>query len=301
MTGHTPHISVCICTYKRPIALKRLLAKLDGQDSGGLFTYSIVVADNDAVHSAEAIVREAQMSSSVVVKYCVEPIQGIARARNKVIENAEGEFVALIDDDEFPLSDWLLKLFTTCQAYNVDGVLGPVKRHFEEKPPMWLEKSRLYDRRVNPTGMAVDWREARTGNVLLKRQVFDGDAAPFRPEFKSGEDQDFFRRRIEEGRAFIWSREAEVFEVIPQARWTRTYYLRKALMQGGNAALHPDCGALSLLKSVVAVPVYTVALPFAFVAGPHRFMALLVKLCDHAGKLLAAMNITPIREEYVSE
>ena len=301
MTGNTPHISVCICTHKRPLALKRLLAKLDRQDTGGLFTYSIVIADNDAARSAEASVRDAQSSSAVALKYCVEPIQGIAQARNKVIENAEGDFVALIDDDEFPISGWLLKLFTTCQAYNVDGVLGPVKRHFEEKPPMWLEKSRIYDRRVNPTGTAVNWREARTGNVLLKRQVFEADAAPFRTEFTSGEDQDFFRRKIEEGRTFIWSREAEVFEVIPRARWARMYYIRKALMQGGNAALHPDCGTMSLLKSVVAVPLYAIALPFAFLAGSHRFMALLVKLCDHAGKLLAAMNINPIREEYVSE
>jgi succinoglycan biosynthesis protein ExoM len=298
VTGHTPHISVCICTYKRPLALKRLLVKLERQDTEGLFTYSIVVADNDEARSAEAVVHEAH---AVALKYCVEPVRGIARARNKVIENAEGDFVALIDDDEFPISDWLLKLFTACQTYDVDGVLGPVKRHFGEKPPVWLEKSRLYDRRVNPTGMAVEWREARTGNALLKRRVFDGDAAPFRPEFKSGEDQDFFRRKIEEGRAFIWSRDAEVFEVIPQARWTRRYYLRKALMQGGNSALHPDCGALSILKSVVAVPVYAVVLPFALLAGQHRFMALLVKVCDHAGKLLAAMHVNPIREEYVSD
>ncbi len=30
-------------------------------------------------------------------------------------------------------------------------------------------------------------------------------------------------------------------------------------------------------------------------------MTLLVKLCDHAGKLLQAMKINPIRDEYVSE
>ena len=39
-----PHISVCICTYKRPIPLKRLLDSLKQQETGGLFTYSVVVA-----------------------------------------------------------------------------------------------------------------------------------------------------------------------------------------------------------------------------------------------------------------
>ena len=36
------------------------------------------------------------------VKYCVEPRQNIALARNKALQNAEGDLIAFIDDDEFP-------------------------------------------------------------------------------------------------------------------------------------------------------------------------------------------------------
>jgi hypothetical protein len=35
--------------------------------------------------------------------------------------------------------------------------------------------------------------------------------------------------------------------------------------------------------------------------GQHHFMTLLVKLCDHVGKLLMFAGINPIDEEYVSE
>jgi hypothetical protein len=192
-------------------------------------------------------------------------------------------------------------MLTTCRRYNVDGVLGPVKRHFDEEPPRWLKKSSLYDRSANSTGTQVEWRDSRTGNVLLKREVVLNDSMPFRPEFRAGEDQDFFRRKIEEGRRFVWSAEAAVYEVIPPSRWTRLYYIRKALLQGSNAALQPDCGPTRIAKSMVAVPLYTLMLPLAFVAGQSRFMTLLVKLCDHSGKLLQAMKISPIREEYVSE
>jgi len=34
-----PHISVCVCTYKRPLLLERLLRELIRQDTGGLFTF----------------------------------------------------------------------------------------------------------------------------------------------------------------------------------------------------------------------------------------------------------------------
>jgi succinoglycan biosynthesis protein ExoM len=295
------HISVCVCTYKRPALLKRLLAELDRQQTDGLFTFSIVVADNDEAKSAEATIIEFCLSSVTPVKYCVQPRQNIALARNKAVENADGEYLAFIDDDEFPAPDWLLTLFNACNEYQVDGVLGPVKRHFDEVPPTWMRKSRFYDRKVNPTGMRVDWQEARTGNVLLKRQMLVGDTAPFRSEFRAGEDQDFFRRKIEEGRVFIWSAEAEAFEVVPPARWKRMYLLRKALLRGATASLQPSCGAASIAKSTIAVAFYAIALPFVLPLGQHRFMTLLVKLCDHLGKLLAILKINPMKDPYVSD
>jgi len=295
-----PHICVCVCTYKRPHALKRLLLHLDGLETGNLFTYSIVVVDNDEARSAEATVREIGASIPVPVLYDVEPRRSIALARNRAVANAHGEFLALIDDDEFPAPDWLLSLFDTCIQYGVDGVLGPVIRHFDEPPPAWFKKSGIYNRRVNPTGTAVYWKEARTGNVLLKGRVMSGET-PFRPEFRAGEDQDFFRRKIEQGFTFIWSAEAQVLEAIPPARWKRSYVLRKAALQGATAALQPNCGAVSIAKSTIAVPLYTLCLPFALLFGQHRFMALLVKIADHSGKLLMRLGINPIKEEYVSE
>jgi succinoglycan biosynthesis protein ExoM len=296
-----PHISVCICTFNRANLLKRLLLELTRQETGGLFTYSAVVADNDAAESAKATIEEIRSTSSLPVKYCVEPQRGIAATRNRVIANAEGDYVAFIDDDEFPVSNWLLTLLRTCDEYGVDGVFGPVKRHFDVTPPAWMKKSRFYERRVNPTGMSVEWPEARTGNVLLKRKILTEDQSPFRPEFKVGEDQDFFRRKMEKGYKFVWSAEAVAYEVVPPARWNRLYLMKKALLRGGCAALQPSCGTASILKSLIALPMYTVALPFAFLLGQHRLMTVLVKLCDHAGKLLALVGVHPIKTAYVSD
>src|SRR5215831_3046909 len=197
MANEKKHISVCVCTYKRSQFLKRLLEELSGQDTRGLFTYSIVVADNDHLRSAETVVSDFATASTIPISYCVEPRQNIALARNKAIENAAGDFVAFIDDDEFPTGRWLLTLFNACNAYDVDGVLGPVKRHFDEEPPGWVMKGKFYERPTYPTGLVIDWKKGRTGNVLLKKRIFAADAQPFKPEFRQGEDQDFFRRMID--------------------------------------------------------------------------------------------------------
>lgn len=301
VTDKKPHISVCICTYNRPHMLSHLLTEISRQLTADLFTFSVVVADNDQARSAEATVEKICSTFSLAAKYCVEPKRGIASARNRVVQNADGEFLAFIDDDEFPARDWLLTLFRTCNQYKVDGVFGPVKRHFEVPPPAWMRKGRFYDRRVNPTGMRVEWREARTGNVLLKRELVFGDSAPFRTEFRIGEDQDFFRRQMEKGRVFIWCAEAEAFELVPPARWNRKYLLKKALLRGASASQQPNCGLFSILKSILAVPLYAALLPFTLLGGQHHFMTILVKLCDHLGKLLAIVGLHPIKEVYVME
>jgi succinoglycan biosynthesis protein ExoM len=239
--------------------------------------------------------------STTPVCYCVEPRQNIALARNKAIEKATGEFVAFIDDDELPTSSWLLTLFKTCQAHGVDGVLGPVKPQFDQHPPAWAVRGKFYERPTYPTGFVIDWPKGRTGNVLLRRSIFDECPNPFRPEFRTGEDQDFFRRMIAKGHVFIWCNEALAYEVVPPIRWKRSFMLRRALLRGANSLVHPTFGAAHIAKSIVAVPAYATALPFALVLGHHWFMTLLVKLFDHLGRLLALLRIHPIKDPYVTE
>ncbi len=300
-TCEPKHISVCICTYKRPHLLKRLLSELRVQDTGGLFTYSIVIADNDELQSAEAVTLDFAAESHIETRYCVEPRQNIALARNKAVENARGDFLAFIDDDEFPGKRWLLTLFKACNDYDADGVLGPVRPYFDKDPPKWVVKGKFYERPTYRTGLVIDWRKGRTGNVLLRRRIFAPGGQAFRPSFLTGEDQDFFRRMIEKGHSFIWCNEAVAYEVVPPIRWKRTFLLRRALLRGAVSVVHPAFGPRQIAKSVIAVPVYAAALPFALVLGHHRFMTLLVKLTDHLGKLLSLLGINPIRESYVTE
>ena len=102
--NRTKHLSVCICTYKRPQLLKRLLETLEKQETDG-FTFSVVVADNDEGRSAEPVVLEFSAQSAIPVTYCMESEQNISLARNRAIANASGDFIAFIDDDEFPAND----------------------------------------------------------------------------------------------------------------------------------------------------------------------------------------------------
>jgi len=291
------YISICICTYKRPELLGNLLKKLQRQKTNGLFAYSIVIVDNDHAQSAKSVVESFKQISSIDIDYLCEPEKNIALARNKAIKNAKGNFVAFIDDDEFPIDYWLVNLFRTLKKYNADGVLGPVNPDFEKEPPKWVLKGKLLSRKSYVTGyVLVKPRDTRTGNVLLNRNIFKKEKNLFDPEYgkTGGEDVDFFRRMLNKHYVFVWCNEATVYETVPSGRIKRAYFLRRALLRGVVNSKHAS--KISFIKSLCAFSIYTLALPVLFFVAHHLFMKFMIKNCDHLGKLLAIFGIRVVKE-----
>src|SRR5579884_4163435 len=291
-TSRLPHISVCICTFRRPEYLRRTLTKLGAQETGGRFTYSAVVVDNDAEASARSVVSEFASIGGYPVIYIVEQHKNIASARNAAVSNAKGEYIAFIDDDEYAAGDWLLKLFQTCTSAGVEGVLGPVRAYYDCPPPAWITKGAFFERPSHATGMLLNWTQTRTGNVLFSTGILPKNEAPFREELgTAGSDMDFFRRLIEQGRVFVWCEEAVVFEVVPPSRCQLSYLLKRALMRGSKFHGHPVNRMKNIAKSLIAVPAYVIALPFVALLGVHVFIKYLIKLCDHFARLLGFVGI----------
>jgi glycosyltransferase involved in cell wall biosynthesis len=280
--------------------LRNILPLLEEQETGGFFDHSIVIVDNDASESARPSVEAFAKGSRVGIWYFVEPQQNISLARNKAIENAKGELVALIDDDELPGERWLLELYGALKRFGADGVLGPVLPYFEQQPPDWVLKGRFFERPNHETGHKLAWQNTRTGNALLRRDLFKEGGNWFDPAFGSGgEDKDFFRRKIEEGHVFVWCREAGVFEIVPPERWRTAVLVKRALLRGRMALRSSSPKARNVLMSLVAIPIYTACLPLLYILGHHLFMQYLIRDCDHLGKVLTLLGINLVKEKYV--
>ncbi len=291
-------ITVCVCTYKRVERLRKLVKVLEYQVTDGLFSYSILVVDNDCRRSAEKTVQDLSKHSRIPISYYNEPEQNIALARNKAVTNAKGEFIAFIDDDEIPGGNWLIDLYKACHDFHADGVLGPVVPHYEVDPPKWVVNGQFYERPCHRTGEVLHWTNTRTGNVLFRRDIFKEGRNLFRQEFGSGgEDRDFFKRMTSRGFRFVWCVEAPVYEAITAKRCTRSFMLKRALLRGQL----PHFRTADFAKSLIAVPLYTASLPFLVLGRHHLFMKYLVKDFDHIGRLLSLCGIDVIKEKYVVE
>ncbi len=292
------HISVCICTYKRPEMLSSLLVTLENQKTEGLFEYSVVIVDNDQSQSARSVVESRIRESKLSMSYDVEPEQNIALARNKAIQNAKGNWIALIDDDEFPIERWLLNLYKAMLSFHADGVLGPVKPHFKTAPPGWIVRGKFCERDSFQTGTVLrNPKYTRTGNVLLRREVLD-DELPFNPLYgkTGGEDIDFFSRRIRKGNRFVWCNEAWVYEIVPPGRLKRSYFLKRALLRGVANSKRASWLSLDVWKSILAFVLYTPAVLLLVFLRHDLFMRYLIKDCDHLGKLLALCGFNLLNE-----
>lgn len=291
-------ITVCICTYKRPELLKRLLQAVAHQQTGGHFTFSCAVVDNDAEGSARTIVEQFGSHSAMIIRYAIEPTRNFALVRNRALTLVNGTLLAFIDDDEVPREDWLLQLWQTLNQYQADAALGPVRPYFESDPPRWIVKGRICERTAHETGTRLHWGQTRTGNVLLRAAVVTDAGIRFDPAFSTGgEDVDFFKRAAAAGKTFVWCEEAPAYELVPRARLTRRYHLKRALLQGGVSSRYAaekdsTFGTLKVtVKALTAFVAYSAALPFLFLAGDHVGMKFLIKDCHHIARLLAIFRL----------
>ena len=303
MSSFVHHIVVCICTFRRTHLLPRLFEKLAAQQLQDGMTISVVVVDNDVSASAKTPVAELGQKYHLETLYEVEAERNFALVRNRIVRLAKGDFIAFIDDDEVPVENWLARLLDTMQQHAADGVLGPVRPYFDDKPPVWLVKSRLCDRPVHPTGMPMQWHQCRSGNVLLKKSIFDEKKILFDPRYASGgEDVDFFKRAASAGCQFFWCEEAAAYELVPADRLKKSYYLKRALLQGTISMKYADGKnsipgrAVMFFKAMLAVIIYTVVLPFFLLfGGMPLFMRYLVKNCHHFSRALAILGINVVR------
>lgn len=300
-------VSVCICTYKRPDYLRRLLDELSRQLVPDGLEYSIVVIDNDKDQSALPVIREFQDRSEFSLAHGLVETPNIALARNAAVRLAVGDFVAFIDDDEFPSANWLRELYVSLVNFQADAALGPVIPVFESPPPSWLIKSRLCDRKRFPTGTPIAWNETRTGNVMLRRQVFDAGRVWFDADFGAlgGEDIDFFRRAADRGFRFVWNNEALVYEAVPRERQNISYQLRRAYLRG-YISFHYYQREMTVglrikifLKSAAAFVTYLSILPFLALSGIHNFRKFMVKGTDHLSRALTAIGLNKIRQRQI--
>lgn len=226
-------VAICICTYKRPKSLDKLLSALTEQTEVQDLDVKVIIVDNDVNKSAYNVVLKHQKNDLMKIEYYVEPKRGISYARNKAVKMALDsgvDFLAFIDDDEIPASkDWLAKLVSAQKESGADVIIGSVKPIFDSNVPHWILKSNFFEKPNAPV----------TANSLISSKVFYSLGKHFDPKFAltGGSDTHFFLRLTKLGFKTIRISDIVVEEEIPMSRANAKWILKRAFRTGCTASM----------------------------------------------------------------
>ena len=145
---NTPvNLTVAIPTYNGENRLPQVLDKLKKQVNTEDINWEIIVIDNNSNDGTAKLVKEYQQNwlQDVPLKYCFEAEQGISFARQKGMNEANGELVGFIDDDNPPFANWVSSAYKFAQEHPKAGAFSS-KIHgiFETNPPEELKDITFY-------------------------------------------------------------------------------------------------------------------------------------------------------------
>jgi len=244
-------------TYNRAEWLAEALQTLIQLETNSDFSCEIVVVDNASTDATEETVARVAEGAAVPVKYVYEEQPGDAPARNRGIQEAQGEWLAFFDDDQFAEPDWVAKLHETAMHTGSPIIGGPVhldlsEEQLEELSPICretLRELRLYDE-IHPY---AEKEAPGGGNALVARAVFESVGLFDVSMTNGGSDSDFFERARAAGHKMIYSPHAVIRHRVPEQRLSVEYFKWDALQGHDNIACidHKSKSRLALLAICV--------------------------------------------------
>ncbi len=140
MTERTasPLLSIVTTSYsmERLKDIEDLLDSIKAQTYPQIELIFVAERSTELFHRIKALARDKGIPNTKVLVNTGE--SGLSTARNLGISHAEGEIVAIVDDDVVLFSDWAEQRVKTYHASSVVGVTGPAFPMWEDESMSWF-------------------------------------------------------------------------------------------------------------------------------------------------------------------
>ena len=226
--------SVVIATYNRADELPRTIESLRGLRTSD--PWEVIIVDNNSRDNTREIVLEAAKNFPVSLHYLHESQQGRSAALNTGIKAAQGEIIAVTDDDVRVEPDWLINAEQDLDRLDCDYLGGKALPIWGGKRPSWIPEGRSIHWAVialldyGPDPIPLGDYVVLGVNMVFRRQAFDRaglwDNTIGR---KAGtllgqEVREWIQRARAAGVKGFYSPELVIHHVIPADRLTKKYF-----------------------------------------------------------------------------
>ncbi|MEQ9151869.1 MAG: glycosyltransferase family A protein [Parvibaculum sp.] len=227
--------SIVIPTFHRPALLRQAVRSCMAARRPDGAALEIVVVDNSATGDAAEVCREMGFGE---IRYVHEARPGLAHARNRGIDEARGEVLVFLDDDEHADENWLVELDRAFEASGADILCGWIEPDFAVAPErMAAYLTNFYRRDVErPSGADLSdiLNYVGSGNSAFRRERCFGGGIRVDERFNhfGSEDIQLFRTLVAAGLRIAWAPKAVVHECIPVERASVPYLKARRRLQG---------------------------------------------------------------------
>jgi len=265
----------------------------------------VVVVNNDVGTSIAFVLDKARVKLGDRLHGLEEPRRGIPQARNCGLRHAlslGADYVAFLDDDEWPDPDWLDKLLEGAVMHDAALVQGRVIPEYMINPPPWALEAGLFDggrdEKSLVKGQVLTY--AATNNLLVRADVVR-TVGSFDEWWgtQGGDDTEFTLRATRFGFRIAWWPEAIVHEWIAPDRMTLRWIFRRGFRSGNTYGL--ICRRLSsswssicllFLFAILMLLFAIIKLPWRLAQGKIAAILATRELCYTIGYLVGVLKLT---------
>lgn len=294
-----PKVAIGVCTYNRCNDLKRLLNSLEKLNYPN---FIIIVVDNNSNDDTEYISKSFRN-----VKYIIERKQGLAHARNRLIEfcGNDIEYLGILDDDETVNSDWIDRMLDCFRLDSrIVAVGGPYVPIFPKVPPEWMPLD-FHAYNVDVKGCkAYKNIGIAGGNNMIKLNAIKKKNIRFNINLGykgnillSGEDNEFFDRLVGENDLRGFTEFAFVNHYISESKMKFKWFLKRYLFEGNTQ--YYRFGKYEYFKNLLQFPIRLLRFFIAFITFNKKIITTrFFKLVMNIGVIIGPLKIN--KNEVVS-
>jgi glycosyltransferase involved in cell wall biosynthesis len=240
-------VTIAICTRNRCDLLRQTLESVAQSAIPDGVSFEVLVVNNNSPDATPAVVEEFR--DRLPVRMVVEFTLGASAARNRCLDEAEGEWVLFTDDDVQVGDRWVSTFVAAVAEYPDAAVVGGAIEPWFVEPPdpvladVFPELQRGFCGLDNgvPTGLLLPNLPVWGANFAVRRDWgrrlrFDPALGP---PHSSGEETDLVRRIRREGGRVLWVSGMPVRHYV-EPRRTTLAYLRGYRATAGAAFVRLD-------------------------------------------------------------
>jgi len=263
--------TVAIPTYNGESKLPQVIERLQNQEAVEAINWEIIVVDNNSRDRTGELIRayQKQWKHPFPLRYCFEIQQGLAFARARAIQEAQGEIIGFLDDDNLAAPNWISEAYKfILENPRVGACASQIHGAFEVAPPENL-KPILFYLAITERGEKPHLYQPRRGvppgaGLVVRRQVWK-DNVPVNL---------FFIGRVSS--SMVGSEDAEALLYIQNAGWEIWYNPAMEIEHVIPASRLEKKYLISLLRSIGLARHHLRMLQLKLWQRPFAFFAYLI-------------------------